>query len=397
MLREDAQRTHLATADEVVELYESTNQPLVQSPGHGAQPAQAAVAALAARGGYQIVVALTLLEAGRNVIYAGELVGEQDVPGAIEEALLFAESMGFILDSTGWPGLDAAQREELVERLGVFKPPQVRRATAAIERPKEADPLASVARLFAAFGLLLAATLAGCSGPSAEQRKRAAEIHYDLGTNMVTAGNPQGGLGEYLEALKQDDELPQLHNALGLVYGFSLGRSKEAELHFKRALELDENFSEASNNYGAYLLQLGRFTEAIPHFEKALANPVYMSRSVAETNLGWALYKTGQADKGIGRIKSALIVAPKFCLGWKQLGTIYSEQGKLTEAGAALERYSQACAEAPDAWMQLGKVQARLGKADEARLSLARCVELAKDKEQLSAECARLLKELGAR
>ena len=400
MLLEDPSTTHVADPADVVELYESTNQPMVQPNGRAAQPAQASVLAVVARHGFQVQVMLTLTQASVNVTYSGsEILSQLEVPGAVEEALLFAESMGFILDSTGWASLDEVARLELTARLGCFRPPQAKKEAAMTERKKVADPLSAVARLFAAFALLVAtaAAGAGCTGPSSEQRKQAAEIHYDLGTNAMTEGNAQAALGEYLAAEKEDPELPQVQNALGLLFGFSLGRVAEAELHFKRALELNAEFSQASNNYGAFLLQQGRFSEAVPQFEKALANPLYPDRAIAETNLAWSLYKTGKTEMAVGRFKAALLVAPKYCKGWRQLGTIYSERGMLEPAVEAYDRYALACPEAADAHLQVALVAARQGKADSAREALGRCVEKGKEKDpNTSAECSRRLKELGA-
>ncbi len=403
LLLEDQARTHLDPAW-VAELYESTNQPLVQPSGRGAQPAQAAIAAVYEsqgphQGELRVMVVLTLVQSQVNVVYAGnQTLSALEVPMAIEDALLFAESMGFILDSTGWPGLDDGARAELAARLGCFRRPEARKAVAAPERKQAADPLSSVARLFAAFALCLLGSAAGCTGPSAEQRRQGAEINYDLGTNQMTEGNAQGALQYYLQAEKDDPDLPQLQNALGLVYGFSFGRADEAEVHFKKALELNPDFPEASNNYGAFLLGRGRYLEAAEQFERALKNPLYRDRAVAECNLGWALYKGGKADAGVQRLRSALQVAPKYCKGWRQLGTIHLERAALELAAEAFDRYTLSCPEAADAWLQLSKVAARTGKAEVARDALTRCVEKGREKDpNTSAECVRLLRELGGK
>src|SRR5207245_10685764 len=68
----------------------------------------------------------------------------------------------------------------------------------AAEKPKTDDPMQAVARLFAAFALLL---FASCSGMSAEQRAQAAEIHQQLGDNLLYQGDAQGAIKEYLQSL----------------------------------------------------------------------------------------------------------------------------------------------------------------------------------------------------
>jgi type IV pilus assembly protein PilF len=397
MFTEDSERTYVqARREEVAVVYESANQPLVQTPGRAAQAAQAAVIAVRHGRTFEVLVVLTFVESRENVVYAPEgPVPPAQLQTTIDEALNFAESMGFILESS-WSGLDPAQKDEIMRRISAFQPPQPRQVEPAVERPKAPDALSAVARLFAAFALLFACALAaGCSGVNAEQRRRSAEIHYDLGTNLLQNGDAQGALKEYLEAEKEDDELPQTHNALGLLYAYSLARPLDAEEQFKKAIALDDSFSEAHNNLGAFYVARGRFAEAVPRFERALANALYRDRMIAETNLGWALYKIGQGEKGMRRIEAALALSPKYCLGWRQLGTIRAERGELQAAADAFAKYAAACPDAADAYLQSGKVLARQTRAAEARVAFQRCAGAKDEREAgVARECQRLLKDL---
>jgi type IV pilus assembly protein PilF len=397
MFHEDPARTHVSVArDAIVALYESTNQPLVQVPGKSAQAAQAAIVASHVGRGYEIVIGLTFLESRENVLYAPDrVVDDAGLPDQMEEALNFAESMGFILDSAGWGSLDAERRDELRSRLPVFHAPTQQRTASKASIPRQQDSLAAVARLFAAFALLVAVLVSACSGPSAEQRHRGAEIHYELGTSLLQNGDTQGALREYLESNQQDDSLPQVHNALGLLYAYSLRKPQEAETEFKRAIALDKDFAEAHNNLGTFYLSRARYDEAIKEFELALSNDLYRDRVIAETNLGWALYKSGQGEKGVQRIKAALAVNPKYCLGWRQLGTIQSERGDLDAAAEAYRQYAATCPDTADAHLQLAKTLARQSHAQEARAEFDRCSKTTDAREdKVREECQRLLAEL---
>jgi tetratricopeptide (TPR) repeat protein len=392
MLQEDPRRTHVpADPARITALYEATNQPMVQPTGRSAQSAQAVVVALDGPRGFDVVVALTLTQSGEHIIYAGEPVKESELPQAIEEALNFAESMGFILDATGWSNLDEARRMELIERIPAFRLPSPRSA-APVERAKAEDPLAAVARLFAAFSFLL---FLGCAGLSAEQRIGNADVHWQLGDNLMSQGDPQGAYREYMASLEYE-ETPDAHNGIGLLYGWSLGRPQDAEREFKRAIEMRPDYSEAMTNLGALYISRDRFAEAIPLLEKSSGDPLYKARVLAQSNLGWALYKAGQADKGVTQIRGALSVAPKYCLGWRQLGTIFAEQGKLDEASGAFARYAEECPDALDAHLQAGKVLVRRSKAAEARTEFQRCSVSKTEKDRsVAAECAKFLKDLG--
>jgi Tfp pilus assembly protein PilF len=395
MLQEDPERTHLpAETQRIAALYLATNQPVVQPAGRTAQSAQACVVALREGPAFQVVVALTLAESGENVIYAGPPVGQKEVQQAVEEALNFAESMGFILDASGWTNLDEAHRAELIERTPAFWPPAaVEEVPVPQERVAVEDPLQAVARLIAAFCFLL---LVACSGMSAEQRAQAAEIHQQLGDNLLSQGDPQGAMKEYLQSV-DNEETPEARLGLGVIYSWSLGRPEDGEREFKRALEMRPDYAEAMNNLGALYIQRGRYAEAIPPLQKAARDPLYKSRVLAQSNLGWAMYKAGQVDQGVGEIKGALAVAPKYCLGWRQLGTVYSEMGKLEDASMAYGRYAEECPDVGDAHLVYGKVLARQQKAKEARAEFERCAVPKQDRDKpVASECARFLKELGS-
>jgi type IV pilus assembly protein PilF len=395
MIEEDPRRTHLPRETaRIVALYEATNQPLVQPDGRSAQSARGVVVALERGGAYEAVVAVTLTETGENVIYAGTKVEQHELSHALEDALAFAESMGFILDASGWTNLEENQKIELLERNPAFRQPTEKKALAAVERPKAlGDPLAVIARLMAAFCFLL---FIGCSGLNAEQRAKAAEVHEELGDNLLVQGDAQQALKEYRESLTYE-ELPSAHLGIGLIDAWSLGRFEESEKEFKRALEMNPDYSEAMTNLGAVYLQRGRFSEAVPLLAKAAADPLYKTRALAQSNLGWALYKSGQTDRAISEIRGALVVAPKYCVGWRQLGIIYSDVGRLEEAAGAYAKYSEACPDALDAHLSLGKALVRQSKVAEAKAEFQRCVVAKDSRDQpVANECARYLRDLGA-
>jgi Tfp pilus assembly protein PilF len=237
--------------------------------------------------------------------------------------------------------------------------------------------------------------MVSCAGMSAEQRAQAAEIHQQLGDNLLYQGDPQGAIKEYMQSLDYE-ETPEAHLGLGVIYAWSLSRVQDGEKEFKRALEMRPDYSEAMTNLGAVYIQRGLYSEAVPLLDKAARDPLYKSRVIAQSNLGWALYKAGQADKGISEIRAALVVAPNYCKGWRQLGSIFSEQGKLDEASKAFGRYAEECPNEGDAHLLFGKVLARQQRAKEARVEFERCAVPRNDRDKpVASECARFLKELG--
>jgi hypothetical protein len=138
-----------ATADQVVALVESINQPQVSIPGKEPQGVQGFLCGIRNAGGsFSIFVSLFLPKTGENVVYVHEQreLG-MDAYRAVEiEGLHFLESMGFMLDNLNFRNLAAAQQQETLKRVPVFQEPK---ASGAASGAAERRPAEHVARLLA--------------------------------------------------------------------------------------------------------------------------------------------------------------------------------------------------------------------------------------------------------
>ncbi|MHB1846848.1 MAG: social motility TPR repeat lipoprotein Tgl [Deltaproteobacteria bacterium] len=247
-------------------------------------------------------------------------------------------------------------------------------------------------RIFPSLALALALALTGC-GPSAHDLENA-QIHYDLGVNaMELQHDPQSALKDLEAAVQANPNMEQAQNALGLVYHMMLHRPEEAVPHYLRALELDPKDSEAANNLGAAYTDLGRYADAARMFQRALADELYRTPYIAEGNLGWVLYKEGDVQAGLQHLENAVRTNPAYCQGYRSLGMIDAEQGKLEAAEREFTRFHDKCPNLPESSYRLGLVLLKEGRDAQAREQLRACAEAkgAKDTD-LGAECGRLLK-----
>jgi len=71
-------------------------------------------------------------------------------------------------------------------------------------------------------------------------------------------------------ALEIDDQLAEIHAALGYTQAFYDWDFAGAEKSFKRSLELNPNYATAHQWYGEFIVALGRFDEAHQHLERAI-------------------------------------------------------------------------------------------------------------------------------
>lgn len=192
-----------------------------------------------------------------------------------------------------------------------------------------------------AMGFVALSVLTCAHRPSAKARETA-RISYDMGISAFQRGDGREALRALLAAERSDDSMPEVHNALGLVY-HALGKRELALSEYKKALALKRSFSEARNNCGVLLLDMSRYDEAIAAFQGALSDMLYASPVLAEGNLGWALYKKGEVLSGKEHLHAALSSDPQFCRGYQWLMHIATDLDDAPEALLLSSRCARHC------------------------------------------------------
>lgn len=233
--------------------------------------------------------------------------------------------------------------------------------------------------------------LAVSCGPT-QKDLESAQIHFDLGVSaMENAHDAQTALRELQIAVQANPDLADGYNVLGLVYHLMLHRPEEAVANYQKALKLEPKNSEAANNLGAALTDLGRYTEAAAMFERALSNDLYRTPYIAQGNLGWALYKSGDVQGGLSHLKISVQVNQDYCQGYRSLGMIASEMGQLAEAETEFTAFEKHCPTVCESHYRLAMVLLKRADQTRAREQLGLCTSGCPSTD-LSTECERLLK-----
>jgi Tfp pilus assembly protein PilF len=124
----------------------------------------------------------------------------------------------------------------------------------------------------------------------------------------------KGAYGDAIELYKASIEVfptAEAHTFLGWTYSL-LGRPADAIEECHRAIALDPDFGNPYNDIGAYLLELGRWEEALPWFEKAMAAPRYEARVYPYVNKGRALEHLGRAWDALEAYRQAMRLSPQY-------------------------------------------------------------------------------------
>jgi tetratricopeptide (TPR) repeat protein len=103
----------------------------------------------------------------------------------------------------------------------------------------------------------------------------------------------------------------EAHTFLGWTYSM-LGRHEQAIEECHRAIAVDPDFGNPYNDIGAYLLEMERWEEALPWFEKAIVAPRYDARVYPFVNKGRALEHLGRTWEALQAYRQAMKVSPDY-------------------------------------------------------------------------------------
>lgn len=196
-----------------------------------------------------------------------------------------------------------------------------------------------------------------------------ARARYNLGIADSERGRFADAVAEGTAVLRGDtagnyankDQL--FENKLG--YDLTrLGRFADAVPHFERALRLHPEYAVAHLNLARALVHLGRYGEAIPHYEAALRRG--LGGAPAEAELGDALLHAGRLAPAVACLRDVIRRAPRVAPAYNNLGYALLLSG---QAAAAVPVYREATRLAPDypaAWIGLAYALIQAGRPADA-------------------------------
>jgi type IV pilus assembly protein PilF len=159
------------------------------------------------------------------------------------------------------------------------------------------------------LGTILAACTTVKDGPKPDLDKAAAS-RVAAGMEYLRQGKPMEAQRHLTRAIELNDDSPEAHNALALLYRYQ-GDIDREERHLKKALSADSDYGPARLNYGTLLLRQGDTEKALREFERAADNISYDGRGMAYANAGMALVSLGRAEEAKNAFNRALRLNPQ--------------------------------------------------------------------------------------
>jgi len=118
----------------------------------------------------------------------------------------------------------------------------------------------------------------------------------------------QGDLVSAIDLYKKSIEIlptAEAHTFLGWTYSFQ-DRYEEAIEECEKAIRTDPELGNPYNDIGVYMIERGRYDEAIPYLHRALQAKRYEALHYPHFNLGRALEKKGMWIEAIREYREAL-------------------------------------------------------------------------------------------
>jgi TolB-like protein/DNA-binding winged helix-turn-helix (wHTH) protein/tetratricopeptide (TPR) repeat protein len=150
-----------------------------------------------------------------------------------------------------------------------------------------------------------------------------------------------------LAALNLDDSLADAHTSLAFVEMHYEWKFREAEQEFKRAIDLDSNYSVAHQWYALDLTAMGRMDESVAEIERARQTDPYSA--IINTDMAETLYFARRYDEALEQARATVDMDPDFAHAHRVMERVFGEKHMYPEA---IAEGKKAVALSPgDTWM----------------------------------------------
>ena len=138
------------------------------------------------------------------------------------------------------------------------------------------------------------------------------------------------------KALEIDRDLAEAHASVALIKWLYDWDWLEADLEFRRAIELNPRYPTAHHWYGLFLAEMGRFDEAQIEMKRALAlDPLSL---IMNTDMGHVLYYARRYNEALEQYQKTLKMEPNFTPAQIDIMWVYEQLGMTDEWFSLMEK-----------------------------------------------------------
>ncbi len=166
------------------------------------------------------------------------------------------------------------------------------------------------------------------------------------------------------KALALDENLAEAHAARAFIYFLWEWNWAEAGREYRRAIQLNPNYSSARQWYASLLAVVGQTDEALE--EAKQARKLDSFSPIIASHPAWINYLSRNAEGAIREARQALKLDPNFFPSRRYLSLGYDLQGKYNDALAELQRAVSSATKSTLVKSELGYAYAKAGRREDA-------------------------------
>lgn len=190
--------------------------------------------------------------------------------------------------------------------------------------------------------LALAIILFSAFSLSAQEMKPEAAKLYNAGNDKLKAGNYDGAIVNYAEALKIQEDY-RIYYQMGIAQK-KHGKLDDAKKTFESCIKLNPNYEGSYNALGGVLFSMGNLSDAVINFEKVLQisqnnrikNTVKKNLAKAYAKLGANEISGGNSQKAVEYLSKA-VEYDNYDAAYLSLAKLFSEMGEFDKSLQASE------------------------------------------------------------
>ncbi|WP_245955306.1 type IV pilus biogenesis/stability protein PilW [Kushneria indalinina] len=189
--------------------------------------------------------------------------------------------------------------------------------------------------------LLMVAALSGCASHGsnvASSEESPTTAYTQLGMAYLQRDDLDRAQQAFGRAIDLSANDPEALQGLALIYQRQ-GETASADQYFQRALSARPSFTQARNNYAAFLFSQNRIPQACEQLEQATTDLRYERRAQLFTNLGQCRERQGDHGDAAASYQRALQLDDRQPRAWLGLARAQYQQQQSDAARASLDHY----------------------------------------------------------
>ena len=217
-------------------------------------------------------------------------------------------------------------------------------------------------------------------------------VFSNFGAILKDLGKLKDAESSYRKAIAINPNCANAHSNLGIILK-DLGKLKDAESSYRKAIAINPNFANAHYNLGNILKDLGKLKDAEQSTRKAIEiNPNFAN---AHYNLGNILKDLGKLKDAESSYRKVIKLNPNCEEAYSNLGVIFRDLDKLKEAEQSTRKAIELNPNFANAFLNLGNILKDLGKLKEAEQSTRKAIELNPNFVNAFLNLGNILRDLG--